>query len=279
MQTGGVDPNKNPAQSPAIIQRSCSQNGSVVTENSSTFQQPCISSSNVEQQLFGNQQRSISPNQTYHIPLLMSPLYSPQLMYSQPLIQFPNPTSNIVQIIPCYQHIVPVTAPIISLNSLSNIHINPFRLGFLPTEIADDKMISLSELMKTHFQTRSTKKIRFEHKLWNALCITKSNPIMFNVVGVMWITNTIMKVHRTVFANLLGITKPTAALFNIQGSFPSHGFVEVDINEARSQVDPFQLVDVDGIQIRLFKHEHLQFTSSSGIECLLNCRWKENFAN
>ena len=101
---------------------------------------------------------------------------------------------------------------------------------------------------------------------------------MFNVIGVMWISNTILKVHRTIFANLLGITKPTAALFNIQGSFPSHGFVEVDLKDARMEIDPSQLADVDGIQIRLFRHQNLQFTSFSGIEGLLNCRWKENFA-
>ena len=169
-------------------------------------------------------------------------------------------------------------ALIIDSNSINNIYINPHMLGFLPREIAEDKQFVLSDIIKSYFQIRSTKKVRFEHKLWNALCITKMNPILFRIIGVMWISDNILKVHRSIFANLLGITKPTAALFNIQGSFPSHGFIEVDVKDASKEVSPQQLTDVDGIQIRLFQHEHHLFTSHSGIDELVNCRWKENFA-
>ena len=187
---------------------------------------------------------------------------------------------NFFQSIPQYQVSLtfPPYSPKPDTTSLTNIYINTFKYGFLPTEIAEDRAVPLMQIIKSHFQSRSTKRVRFEHKLWNALCLTNTNPNMFCVIGVMWISNTILKVHRTIFANLLAITKPTAALFNIQGSFPSHGFVEIDINEARKEVDPSYLTDVDSVQIRLFRHKNLSFTAFSGIEGLLNCRWKENFA-
>ena len=240
-----------------------------------TIHQPC-------QQLYAYQppntlSMGFCPNQnvlTYTFPCLAPNGLLTPVQYNPAI----KPQHNISSYGLGYEQIVPVPSMIIDSNSINNISINPYRLGFLPQDITEDKQIMLRDIIKSHFQIRSTKKVRFEHKLWNALCITKSNPMMFRCIGVMWISNYILKVHRTIFANLLGITKPTAALFNIQGSFPSHGFVEIDIKQASKQLTPQQLADVDGIQIRLFEHQEHLFTCSSGIEELVNCRWKENFA-
>lgn len=155
-----------------------------------------------------------------------------------------------------------------------SILVNPFIYGFLPPERAENRDMTISEIIQKHFQVRSTKKIRFEHKLWNALCITKKHPNLFSVFGIIWISNTILKVHRTIFANLLGITRPTAALFNIQGSFPSHGFIEIE----PSKLKDLNINEIDGVHIRLLTHSSGLFTADSGIDTLVNCRWKMNFA-
>jgi len=158
----------------------------------------------------------------------------------------------------------------------SRIILNPFLFGFLPKERAENRAITLEEVIKKHFLVRSTKRVRFEHKLWNALCITKKYPNLFSIFGVMWISKTVIKVNKTMFANVLGITRPTAALFNVQGSFPSHGFEEVEPSELRSQ--GIDIGDADGINVRLIRHTSGQFTSESGIDALSICRWKINFA-
>ena len=157
---------------------------------------------------------------------------------------------------------------------VSLIYINCAKLGFLPSERAEDYDMSIPEIIRKHFQVRSTKRIRFEHKLWNALCITKRYPQLFSVFGVEWITGTILKVHRTIFAQLLGITRPTAALFNSQGSFPSHGFVEIDQDDKAMKESGISLYDSDGAHIRYLVHSSGLFTAYSGIDSLVNCRWK-----
>ena len=147
--------------------------------------------------------------------------------------------------------------------------INPFKLGFLPQDIAVDDDYTLDSLILSHFKSRSTRRVRVEHKLWNALCITKANPIMYKAVGIIWISSSIIKVNRTIFANLLGLAKPAAGLFYVQGIFPAHGFIELSTSQAEAEVDKSKLQDVDGNYVKLYKHQYDLFSIDSGVDELI----------
>lgn len=141
--------------------------------------------------------------------------------------------------------------------------IHPIDYDFRPKEEWEDKKLSLSYIEENHFKVRSSRKLHFEHKLWNALMITKLRPELFPIIGVKWVTSEVIKIDKDIFGRLLGLTRPTAALFNPQGSLASHGFVEVDIDEK----------DEPGKSVRYVRHKQGTFNSTSGPEELSNCKW------
>lgn len=154
--------------------------------------------------------------------------------------------------------------------------INPIQMGFLPIDYWRSSSVSLLEVFKNFFRARSTKRLRFEHKLWNALILTTTYPMLLPVIGVSWVTPTILKVHREIFGHLINITRPSAALFNTQGSFITHGFREVSTNEAISMKIPYNKIeDVDESIIRLFIHINGEFTMNSPKEQIAGCRWNK----
>ena len=121
-----------------------------------------------------------------------------------------------------------------------------------------------------YFPKRSSKKLRFEHKLWNALALTKRYPELADVIGIVWETSTVIRVDKTAFGSLLGLTKPTAALFNPQGSFRSHGFSEV--------LEPGKANDPEATA-RYFVHDSGTFTKYSTADAMLKlCKWKPRAA-
>jgi hypothetical protein len=85
---------------------------------------------------------------------------------------------------------------------------------------------------------------RFLHKLFNALKISEVRPSLYPFVGVQWVTDTILKVDKARFARLLGTKCIDGALFHQQGNFPSHGFAELRIEEARAAIPRELLSDV-----------------------------------
>lgn len=102
---------------------------------------------------------------------------------------------------------------------------------FMPKKSWVSRTIRFNDMRDGHFQGKSSKRVRFEHKLWNALQITKYMPEMYRQIGVIWLNTRVIQVNRMVFGRLLRLGKATSALFNAQGSFPTHGFVELSVRE------------------------------------------------
>jgi hypothetical protein len=149
---------------------------------------------------------------------------------------------------------------------------NPRELGFLPT-VWPDRQATFGELVHNFFRRKSGTQTRFLHKLFNAIRISDTDCSYFNLVGVQWVTDRIIKVDKNKFARLLGIKSVDGALFHKQGNFPSHGFTEVTPTEAQRLVPHEELEDVDFENVRLFVHEGGAFLKGCGSEIERECRW------
>ena len=159
---------------------------------------------------------------------------------------------------------------------LLDIIIDPIKLNFLPKELWLSSQISIGSLIQSFFKARSTKTLRFEHKLWNALVLSQNYPELIPILGIFWVSHQLIKVNRDVFGNLINVTKPAAALFNNQGSFLTHGFIEVSKEEAiENGLPPEYCTDIDESIIRLFKHSIGLLTAKSKKEDVLMCRWSK----
>ncbi|OHT16084.1 hypothetical protein TRFO_42066 [Tritrichomonas foetus] len=154
--------------------------------------------------------------------------------------------------------------------------VNPIELSFLPKEIWLVQNVPLRIVLQTFFKARSTKNLRFEHKLWNALSLTKNYPELVSIVGIYWVSHDVIKVHRDLFGSLINVTKPSAALFNNQGSFITHGFIEISKQEALSfGVCSEWVEDVDEYCIRLFRHSSGLLKATSTRSDIYTCRWNK----
>ena len=148
------------------------------------------------------------------------------------------------------------------------IVINPKELKFIPEARWENAApTDFRSLQFNYFPKRSSKKLRFEHKLWNALLLTKDLPFLYHVIGVIWETNSIIKVDVNTFAKLLGISKATSALCSPQGSFPSHGFCEL----TQSDLDRYNITTTENE--RFYEHESGNFRSDSTPKDLEKCKW------
>lgn len=85
--------------------------------------------------------------------------------------------------------------------------------------------------------------------------------------------NNVLKVDKKVFAQLLGIKSVDGALFHLQGNFPSHGFVELGINEAMEMLNEEEMEGVDYERIRLLIHQDGVFVKDATEDIILNCTW------
>lgn len=149
-----------------------------------------------------------------------------------------------------------------------NLIIKPNELGFIPPERWENvPTVEFSSLQSVYFPKRSSKKLRFEQKLWNALLLTQKYPSLKPVIGVEWITNDVIRVEVNTLAKLLGISKATSALCSPQGSFPSHGFVEIVKQDGGSYM--FN----NSENVRYYQHESGCFRSDSTQEDLDKCKW------
>jgi hypothetical protein len=108
----------------------------------------------------------------------------------------------------------------------------PYKLGFLPIPWTQRKR-TFGDLVSGFFTRKSSANSRFLHKLTNALKIGEIDENYFELVGVAWLTDQVIKVDKMKFARLLGIKSIEGSLFHQQGNFPSHGFIEIGASEAR----------------------------------------------
>jgi hypothetical protein len=128
-------------------------------------------------------------------------------------------------------------------------------------------------LVQEFFRKKGSSNTRFLHKLFNALRISAVDRSHFNLVGVAWLTDRIIKVHKLAFARLLGIKTIDGSFFHKQGNFPSHGFVEIAPADGRATLSAEQLDGVDFDVVRLFVHEAGDFTRECGPDIQTKCAW------
>jgi hypothetical protein len=152
------------------------------------------------------------------------------------------------------------------------IVVNPGKLGFIPQSSWPNQETTLGAVILLFFHKRNSPGCRFSHKLYNALRLSLSFPDLKEFLGIEWLTRTILRVNKLAFARLLKIKAIDGSLFHQQGNFPSHGFVEIGVNETQA-LSPELLVGVDFDTVRLLKHVDGTFTSECSQSEIENCKW------
>lgn len=124
-------------------------------------------------------------------------------------------------------------------NDLSKFKISPSKLNFFPTEVwaSNQDEVTLEDLISSFFHARCSSKIRFEHKLWNSLQITRFKPQLFYYIGIRWVSKTIIQVNQEAFGNFLDLKKAASTFFTSKGYFPSHGFIEIPKSKIRENIN------------------------------------------
>jgi hypothetical protein len=151
---------------------------------------------------------------------------------------------------------------------------NPLQLGFIPQAIwTDGQDVKFGDLITFFFQRKNHANSRFSHKLYNALRMTTSDPSCFDFIGVKWMTDTVLVVNKSIFAQLLGIKTVDGSLFHRQGNFPSHGFVELTWAEATALLTPAEVQKIDFDTVRLLAHEQGVFVRGATLEAIEDCKW------
>lgn len=102
----------------------------------------------------------------------------------------------------------------------------PFLVSFDSDELVNTMLLvpscdwscpcKLRDILKT-FQKRSSRRVTFMHKLWNALKLSRHG------TGVWWLDDNKIEVDLAVFSALLGL-RHTVTLTAEQGLFRTHGF-------------------------------------------------------
>ena len=151
--------------------------------------------------------------------------------------------------------------------------LDPVALGFIPKSSWTQKAVSLAYLQDNYFSRKNNVNRRFEHKLYNALRITLIHPEFITYVGVQWVTDSIIKVYKYPFAKLLGINCVDGGLFHKQGNFSRHGFLTLLEAQAKAQIQPEYLADVDYRDVLLIYHSLGVFTSNAAEESISSCKW------
>lgn len=145
-----------------------------------------------------------------------------------------------------------------------NIKLSLSKLNFLPSEEWNNTQgeVNLDSLISSYFRVRCSSKIRFEHKLWNALQITLYMPQLYSSIGVKWASKTIIQVNQEIFGNFLDLKKVISALFTSNGLFPSHGFVEIPDSQVRTELNG-EISDNDLTECRFLEHRNKLFKRDS----------------
>lgn len=148
--------------------------------------------------------------------------------------------------------------------------IYPQELHFIPTSEWNSQAYSLIDLRLLFFTRRNGIGRVFPIKLYHALLITKKFPDSYWYTGVMWVTETVMKVNAHVFANLLGIHAVQGGLFHKQGNFTRHQFTQIMIqNSPQFQAMP-ECADVDDFSVRLFTDPQNRFSRDTEYDLSLD---------
>ena len=163
-----------------------------------------------------------------------------------------KPHNGIVAKIVC-QNAAPPGAPPILLppNKVYDESINPFKLNLLPSKVFHvpemDKPTPIYNFKSNFFVTKS-KTMRFEHKLYNALKISREEPKLIGFLGLYWKNEDTFIVNIPTFGALLGAPYPRAYLCYEAGLFAKHGFR--DVTSELINTNPEELKDCNNIPYR-----------------------------
>ena len=203
--------------------------------------------------------------------LVTFPMEEPEKSAGSALPQLPGQSEFAPNDLLMIQHLLSEAEPLTALYTTECI--DPVALHFVPENTWISRVVSLQYLHDDYFGRKNNTNRRFEHKLWNALQITAAFPNMTKLVGVVWVTDSVIKVYKHAFAKLLNITTVDGGLFHKQGNFTRHGFVTLTEAEAKAKVPAEELHDVDYREVLLLTHEHQQFTMLSSEDNIATCRW------
>ena len=170
-----------------------------------------------------------------------------------------KPHNGIVAKIVCQNAAPPGAPPIlVPPNKAFDEFINPFKLGLLPSKMFHvpdmDKQTSIINL-KNNFFTSKSKTVRFEHKLYNALRISREEPKLIAFLGLYWKNEDTFIVNIPTFGTLLGAPYPRAYLCHESGLFAKHGFK--DVTPELINANPEELKDCNNIP---YRHQSGKFT-------------------
>ena len=164
------------------------------------------------------------------------------------------------------------TTPIAAGRDMQTSVVNPMRIGLLPSDIFSliDFPITLISFQAKYFQNRSSRVYRFEHKIYNALKITKEAPQLKAFIGAWWITPDTFIVNVPVFGALIGSAQPRASLCHASGLFAVHGFEDVTGEIAKEYPN-----DMNSDDFCAYRHTSGEFTMTMTEEQLeRNCKWE-----
>jgi hypothetical protein len=203
-----------------------------------------------------------------HFPMLSGGSLFQDLDASEGWLSILPPTSRPPAPVTCSEFAVDICQADVRF---TEYRFDPTDLGFIPPGRWKSGDVKLGDVSEDFFKARSSKILRFEHKLWNALALTTRDPRLYVFIGVKWVTPFVLKVNRNVFGRFLNVTRPAAALYNSQGSFMTHGFIEVSLKDVLTISDE-DAFDVDESVVRLFRHGADCFTMRSDREHVMMCR-------
>lgn len=153
------------------------------------------------------------------------------------------------------------------------VRVRPKQMGFIPHTAWTDEPISFGLLVTSFFRRRNSVHSKFPYKLLNALRLCEKCPDFIPHVGVQWITDSIFRVERNVFAKLLGVKTVEGGLFHQQGNFPSHGFMEFPYKESNELSIKYGYGPVDLSVHRFLEHSSKDFNRYSTEQDILQCKW------
>jgi hypothetical protein len=137
----------------------------------------------------------------------------------------------------------------------ANATLNPAALGFIPVFFWPNREFAFSDLVYDFFQRKNNVNCRFLHKLYNALRISTISVTWAELVGVQWQAPFVIRVNKGQFARLLGIQTIEGSLFHQQGNFRTHGFVELNREQAKTYCPNMDISQIDFDDVRLLIHQ------------------------
>ena len=155
----------------------------------------------------------------------------------------------------------------------ASVRINPHKIGFIPEAFWPDAEFSFGDFVYDFFQRKNNVNSRFPHKLFNALCISINVPMLKPFMGVKWVSDTTLQVDKREFARLLGIKSIDGSLFHQQGNFPTHGFVELTLEEIRTNLGENILQSFNAENTKFLQHQYGAFVRSSTQAEIEQCKW------